>query len=440
MRRTGNGAGQRSRRATCFPQVVFCGLFGFDRGLFMGWLKRFQSDNKYLVFTLLYLGFCVSYVDRAAIGIALTAVAKEFQLAPNEMGIVISAFFVGYSIMQIPGGWLADKYGSKIVIITALFCWSLFTLGTGFAASLTMLLVIRFLFGLGEGPFPASSFKAIAEYFSKKERAKFTGGLVSSNYIGSALAPMIIVPLMIYFGWRNMFHVLGVLGLAYILFYFLLVRPRRVDEETQEDRENRGRHMKKLLSMPLMWKLIVAAFCISCINKGLDAWMPTYLLTVRHLDLKAVGILTPLPFIAAGLSSAMCGYVMDKFFNRKEQYLLAICAAGTAVFLYFMYTAQTVAGVIFFQCLVYFFKSCVLASAVAIPMKLMTGAVSGVASGLVNMGGQVAGFISPVIIGYLVLFFNGSYNAVFYYLIAAAALCVLCSVSIPRRRTDSVSL
>ena len=125
-------------------------------------------------------------MDRAAIGIALTAVAKEFQLAPNEMGIVISAFFVGYSIMQIPGGWLADKYGSKIVIITALFCWSLFTLGTGFAASLTMLLVIRFLFGLGEGPFPASSFKAIAEYFPKKERAKFTGGLVSSNYIGSA--------------------------------------------------------------------------------------------------------------------------------------------------------------------------------------------------------------------------------------------------------------
>ena len=108
-------------------------------------------------------------MDRAAIGIALTAVAKEFQLAPNEMGIVISAFFVGYSIMQIPGGWLADKYGSKIVIITALFCWSLFTLGTGFAASLTMLLVIRFLFGLGEVLSPHHPLKRLRNIFLKRK-------------------------------------------------------------------------------------------------------------------------------------------------------------------------------------------------------------------------------------------------------------------------------
>ncbi len=406
----------------------------------MNWFKRFQHDNKYLVFALLYIGFCVSYVDRSAIGLALASIGKEFSLAPNQLGIVISTFFVGYSIMQIPGGWFADKYGSKVVIICALFFWSLFTLGTGFAVSLTMLLTIRFLFGLGEGPFPASAFKAIAEYFPAHERARFTGGLVSSNYIGSAIAPLIIVPLMLCFGWRNMFHILGVLGFVYILVYFLFVKPKRADEETKEDSEKRGKYMKELLTMPLMWKLIVAAFCISCINKGLDGWMPTYLLTVRHLDLKAVGMLTPLPFIAAGVSSALCGYVMEKFFDRREQYLLAICAAGTAFFLYFMYTAETISAVIFFQCCVYFFKSCVLASAVAIPMKLMTGAVSGVAAGLVNMGGQVAGFVSPTVIGYLIYFFNGSYNAVFYYLIAAAVLCVLSSLSVGKRKTDRIEL
>lgn len=98
-----------------------------------------------------------------------------------------------------------------------------------------------------------------------------------------------------------------------------------------------------------MWQLLLAWFALSLINKGLDSWMPTYLLTVCHLDLKAVGILTPLPFIAAGISTAVSGYVMDHFFDKKEKYLLAGCAVLTAVFLYFMYTAEHISYVIGFQ-------------------------------------------------------------------------------------------
>ncbi len=400
----------------------------------MGIVNNIKGGNKYLAFVLLYVGFCISYIDRAAINIALASIGQEFSLNPSAMGVVLSTFFVGYAIMQVPGGWLSDKFGSKKVIIISLFLWSVFTMGTGYAWSLTALIVIRFIFGIGEGSFPPASLRAIAEYFPKTDRPKMAAALLSSNYVGSAIAPMMIVPLMLAFGWRNMFHIFGILGIVYIVVYWFLIKPAKVEEAEQVAAGDKKKiNMKELLKMPIMWQLVIAWFALSLVNKGLDSWMPTYLLTVRHLDLKSVGLLTPLPFVAAGISTAIGGWVMDRFFDGREKYLLVSCALLTGFFLYFMYTAETVMMVIAFQSLVYFFKSFVFAAALSLPMKLLPGSISGSASGLINVGGQSAGFVAPIAIGLMITAFNGSYDAVFWFLIAAACLSALSSVTIKNR-------
>lgn len=393
--------------------------------------KQTGTTGKYLAFTLLYIGWCISYIDRAAINISLASIAKEFSLNPAAMGMVLSTFFIGYAVMQLPGGWLADKFGSKKVIVVALLFWSAFTVFTGLAWSLSSLILIRFLFGLGEGAFPCASLKGVAEYFPKSERPKMTGAILSSNYIGSAIAPMIIAPLLLYFGWRNMFFAIGVVGIVFVFAYWFFMGPAKAfGEEAAHAGQTQKVDMKVLLKIPLMWQLVIAWFGLSLVNKGLDSWMPTYLLTVRHLDLKSIGILTPLPFIAAGISTAIGGWVMDRFFDGVEKYLLVVSAALTAFFLYFMYTAESVIMVIAFQSLVYFFKSFVLAAALALPMKMLPGSVVGSASGMINLGGQSAGFISPVIIGFMISAFNGSYDAAFWFLIGSACLSAVASMTI----------
>ena len=408
----------------------------------MSWLKKYQSENKYVVFFFLYIGFCISYIDRSAIGLALPSISKDFALAPTQMGVVISAFFIGYSIMQIPGGWLADHFGSKTVICIALTLWSIFTFTTGHASTLAGLLFLRFVFGLCEGPYAGSCYRAIAEYFPRELRPAFTTGILSSNYIGSAIAPIIIVPLILWFGWRGMFQALGCIGLVYVFFYAFFVKQVKPAEEEKAGAKkgSKKEYFLKLLHFSIIWKLVVCAFCISRINKGLDAWMPTYLIAERGINLKAVGYVTPIPFMASFLSTAVCGWIMNKYFDRVEQYMIGICAVMTAVFLYLMYNAETLFWVVVFQCGVYFFKACILGSAVAIVLKIVTGSIAGSASTLVNMGGQVAGFISPVIMGYLVSAFNGSFNAVFYYLIAAAALCAVSALLIPKRKEAMLDL
>ena len=407
----------------------------------MSWLKKYQSENKYVVFFFLYIGFCISYIDRSAIGLALPSISKDFALAPTQMGVVISAFFIGYSIMQIPGGWLADHFGSKTVICIALTLWSIFTFTTGHASTLAGLLFLRFVFGLCEGPYAGSCYRAIAEYFPRELRPAFTTGILSSNYIGSAIAPIIIVPLILWFGWRGMFQALGCIGLVYVFFNAFCVKQTKPAEEVKAGKkENKTKYFLHLMKFSIIWKLVLCAFCVSCINKGLDAWMPTYLIAERGINLKAVGYVTPIPFMASFLSTAGCGWLMNKYFDKKEQYMIAICAVMTAIFLYLMYNAETLFWVVVFQCGVYFFKACILGSAVAIVLKIVTGSIAGSASTLVNMGGQVAGFISPVIMGYLVSAFNGSFNAVFYYLIAAAALCAVSALLIPKRKEAMLDL
>lgn len=387
------------------------------------------SKYKYTVLVLLYLGWCVSYIDRAAITFAATHIASEFQLKPSDLGILLSSFFLGYSLLQLPGGWLADRFGSRPVIVISILLWSVFTSVTGMAWSVTSLVVIRFVFGLGEGAFPAASVKGVAETFDKQERPKMSSLLMSSNYIGSMLAPLIIAPMILQFGWRNVFHYMGIAGLVFALAYWFCVRPLRPSKAGGENKAISRKAFGELMRMPLMWQIVAVWFGLSIINKGLDSWMPTYLMTVRGLNLKSVGMLLPLPYIMAGISTAIGGWVMVRFFDGRERVLLIASSLLTAVFVYCMYTAQSVGGVIAYQCLAYFFKSFVLATCIALPTKMLQAGLVGSGIGMVNLGGQMAGFISPLAIGFLVSAF-ANYDYAFTFLIGAALFSVLVSLFI----------
>jgi sugar phosphate permease len=405
-----------------------------------------NKTQKLIVFTLLYIGFCVSYVDRAAISISMATIGKEFSLNASEMGVVLSTFFIGYALMQLPGGWLADRFGSKRVIIIAIGFWSLFTVLTGLAWSLSSIVIIRLLFGLGEGAFPCATLKGIAENFSRIERPKVTTLLLSSNYIGNALSPIIVAPLLLYFGWRNMFYAIGIGGIVYVVVYWFAVRRPAGDEpceavkEKDEQVQKNKVGMMTLLKIPLMWQLVVCWFCLSIVNKGLDSWMPIYLLTVRHLDLKSLGLLTPLPFIAGGIATAIGGWVMVRLFSGKEKYLLILSAGLTTVFLYFMYKAETVMMLIAFQSLAYFFKAFVLATTMALPMKMFPGSIVGSATGMINLGGQSGGFVAPVIMGLLISAFGNSYDVAFEFLIGAACLSVVAAMTIKSGKALEIEL
>src|SRR5688572_25770347 len=109
--------------------------------------------HRYTVLSVLVASWLLCYLDRMVMASAIPFIAEDFKLSPLQMGQVMSAFFVGYALMQIPGGLLADRFGPRIVLAVSLVWWSVMTALTGVVGGLAALLVIRVLFGLGEGPY-----------------------------------------------------------------------------------------------------------------------------------------------------------------------------------------------------------------------------------------------------------------------------------------------
>ena len=134
--------------------------------------ERFRWQRRHTVLAVLFVTWIISFVDRIAISVAIPYIAEDYDLSPVEMGVVLSAFFGGYSLMQIPGGLLADRFGVRKVASLAMIFWSAMTAITGAATNLSQLVAARFLFGLGEGLFPACAFKSIAVWFPREERAR----------------------------------------------------------------------------------------------------------------------------------------------------------------------------------------------------------------------------------------------------------------------------
>ena len=388
-----------------------------------------RKQTSALGFMLLYIAFCISYVDRAAISLALSQIGKDFSLQAADLGIVISAFFLGYAAMQVPGGWLADRFGSKRVVIVTIAMWSVFTVLTGFAWSLVSLIVIRFIFGLAEGGFPSASIRGVAEFFDGESRPKMSALLMSSNYAGSMIAPLIMAPLIIWLGWRHAFTSIGVAGILFALVYFLVVPRGAAGNAAARTAKPETSNWRELVGNRFLWQLLIVWFGLSCVNKGLDSWMPIYLLQARGLDLKAVGVLTPIPFVLATIATAIGGWVMTTFFAEREKYLLIGSSALTGVFLYAMFKSETITALIVYQSLVYFFKSFVLASVIALPTKVLKDDQIGTGIGMVNFGGQSAGFVAPMAMGFIVSW-TGSFDAAFSFLVIMTAMAVVVAATI----------
>ncbi|MFJ7982866.1 MFS transporter [Lysinibacillus xylanilyticus] len=383
-----------------------------------------------LILGVLFFGWMVSYIDRTAISLALISIGKDLSLSATELGFVLSAFFFGYAVMQIPGGWLTDKYGPIKLLIGAVVFWSVFTAFTGLAWSLTSLLLIRFLFGIGEGGYPAASTKAISIYFQKEQRTKAQATMMSSNMIGSAIAPIICAPLLLVIDWRNVFFLISGLGLIFVIA--LLWSTKNVQTFIAEERkesEEKGSFSKVLKNTYLM-RVLFIFFFINIANWGLSSWMPTYLMQVHGLDLKNVGFIAAIPAIFAAIGMIISGRIISKLGGRSK-YGVIFGAVVLAICLYLMSTAASVAIVITYQSIAFIFVSFMASFIFTTPHRVVNQQNVGTAFGVVNFGGQAAGIISPTIMGYLINVSGGSFKTSFIFLAIMCVIAAVIAVTLP---------
>ncbi|MBO0603004.1 MFS transporter [Sporosarcina sp. E16_3] len=394
----------------------------------MKFLKNIGKNERFII-TVLFLGAVVSIFDRMVMSLAITGIGAEFDLDASMKGIILSSFFLGYAIMSIPGGWLADKFGSKIVIVISIITWSIFTGLSGLAWSVTSLIVIRFLFGLGEGGFPGASTKAIAEYIPKDKRPKSQAFVKSGDPVGLTLAPLIAVPIIVLFGWRSMFLIIAVVGIFLAISYVII--PKRDQLALERENANYPKlSFRELLKVPKMWSFVIAWFGVCIYMWGFASWLPSYLMMDRGLNLYNAGMLSAIPTTVGVIGTLLGGYLVSKVFLGRERYLFMISGFFGAVFIYAMYVTSSLAMAIFFQAMVGLFMQAGMGGFWAVTHKAFPSRIIGSAAGLINFAGQIAGFISPMAIGFLITAMNGSFAAGIGFLIFGTIIFMVASIFI----------
>jgi sugar phosphate permease len=391
-------------------------------------------QRRWLMLGLSWLVFFVAFLDRVNLSVAMPFISKDFQLSPEQTGFILSAFFISYTIFQIPGGILGDKIGPKKVMTFALVWWSFMTVATGLARGFTHFYVVRLLFGVGEGVHPPCAFKLNSNWFPNQERATANAIFTSANSVGPAIAPPLAVAIIATWGWQSIFYIFGAIGFVTIPIWQYLIRnsPEEDEKITKkefdyikagqqeaivDDGDDSGESVGSIFKNPNTWLLALAYFCFLLTFYGLMTWLPSYLVKARGFAMVKMGIFAGLPFLAIGVAQPIGGWISDKLLHGRRKGQVIVSSLAAAPILYGVVTSTTETGAMTALICAGFVLGLAFGPFFAMPMECVKRKFAGTASAVMNTGGSIGGIVSPIIIGFLVGSFD--YNAAFTFMVGA---------------------
>lgn len=391
-----------------------------------------MTRSRWTIIAVLFATWLISYFDRSLIATALPFIGHDFGLSPTLKGFVSSAFFIGYAAVQIPGGVLADRVGPRRVAFAAVLGWSIFCALTGAAWSILTLITVRVLFGLTEGAFSPASWKILSMTVDETNRARANALMLTSNLVGPALAPIVLVPFIGAMGWRPAFWCLAIPGIfaAFICWKYLPANGSNAKRNAQNQTLTATVEpisMRKALMNPVIGKLFLIWGTWDITWWGFISWVPSYLYSGRSFSLEKTGLFASLPFAVGIIGMLGAGYAADRIAKRRT--VIMVCLVGNATFLTLLAFAKSPAAAIACLVGVGFFLPAMYGPFWSLPMQLLPSSLMGAGAGLINFAGQIAGFVSPIVIGYTVAV-TGTYTAGFLFLAAAAVTCLLITATL----------
>ena len=394
------------------------------------------------ILALVAIGTTINYLDRTVLGIAAPSLTADLKLTAAQMGLVFSAFSWSYALLQIPGGIFLDRYGTRVTYFIAIFFWSLFTALMAGVRSLTPLVLTRIGVGVFEAPcFPANS-RVLATWFPQQERARANAIYSVGQYAGLGFLSVPLFWITQRYGWRGLFLIVGVL---WMLFAFVWWRMYRNPSESTAVNDAELAHIKaggggEYAGAPLQFKwrhigallrhrqilgAAIGQFGGNSTQVFFVTWFPTYLVTERGMTFIKAGLMTSLPFIAASVGVLVGGLISDTILTRTGSANLArklpivggMLLASTIVAANYVPADQN-AMVILVMSIAFFGQGMTnlgwtVISDVA-PKKLI-----GLAAGIFNFSANLAGIVTPIVIGIAVQWTHSFVGPLIYIAVVA---------------------
>jgi MFS transporter, ACS family, D-galactonate transporter len=398
------------------------------------------THARFAILALLTVGTLINYLDRTVISVAAPLLSRDLGLSAVAMGVVFSAFSWTYAAAQIPGGILLDRLGVRLTYFLSVTIWSAFTLLQGLTTNLWSLIVCRMGLGVAEAPaFPSNS-RILGTWFPQAERATATGVYSIGQYFGLAFLSPVLFWIAGAFGWRALLIIVGGLGIAFGFVWYALYRDPHESRANHAELEHitagggfgqstridfRWSHISFLLRQRQILGASIGQFASNSTLVFFLTWFPTYLATERQMGWIKVGFFTVLPFIAACVGVISGGVCSDLLLRRtgsanlarKLPIIVGLLLASTIVIANFV---TQDAWVIAVMSAAFFGQGMcnlgwTLLTDVA-PKQLM-----GLSGGVFNLCANLAGILTPLVVGFVVAA-TGSFVWALAYIGALALL------------------
>lgn len=419
-----------------------------------------NSNFRYVLVTWLFVLSVVAYMARQVVTVTGPFMGADFGMDNNQLGTVFSALLIGYAAFQIPGGWLAGRYGPRKVLTVGLVLWALFSVLTNFiplhvASSLVLLILVRGLLGAAEGVMYPCSNQFIANWFPASEHGMANGWVFAGVGAGSAVTPLIVTWLLVAGGWQGGFWFMGALGLIAAVIWYALARDKPEEHPSMSAAELA--HIKagiksrpvslagktpwsRILGSRSVWGIAIAYVGYGYVGFIIISWFFIYMLKGRGVDMHKSAVYSLMPFFAMTVCCLGGAWISDKISVAKGTYM-GRCLFGaaslilTAVFLVTGAAASdTLEAAALLSCAtgaLYLGQSSYWAVT-----SNVSGPFTGIVSGLINMFGQIAGAITAKLTPWIAEQYG--WAMAFYVAAVVAVVCAMGWFMVdPGRRLDT---
>jgi ACS family D-galactonate transporter-like MFS transporter len=366
---------------------------------------------------LLCLGMVIAYVDRTALSVAIAVpeFRNHFALTDSQRGLMNSAFFWSYALLQLPAGWLVDRIGVKYPYGISFLLWSIVSASTALTHSVSQLFTVRLLLGAGEAVIAPASLRWIRMNIEERQRGLAMGIYMAGTKIGPAVGAPVAAFLIAIYGWQAMFFVTGLASLIWLVPWLLLVprdEPRPVPSVSQAKVDV---PFLQVLKSPAIWGILLGTFCYSSYLYFCITWLPAYFKEQRKLPLELMGLYTMFSFAGMAVTTIASGWAADRLIGRggdpvsvrKTFTIVGLLLAATEVF---GATTGSAHVALFFSIFSLAGLGIATANYWALTQTVVPGATIGRIGGLQNMASNLAGVAAPILTGWLIQS-TGSYEA-----------------------------
>lgn len=402
-----------------------------------------KTSIRWWIAALMWLAIAINYIDRTVLSAAAPHLISELHLTPEMMGFIMAAFFWSYSLLQIPAGWFADRFGQKKGLGFAVAWWSVATSAMGLATGFKSLLGLRVALGIGEAAAYPSNAGIAAKWFPDRERATVSGLFDSASKFGGAVAMPLIVWMIYIFDWRLTFLIIGSIGLIWVIAWYFIYAENPEDhkkiskEEVDYIRNGQVQRHGVSKKLPLkwyqllryrnIWAMCLGFFTINYTSYFFITWLPTYLVQEKGMDFIKMGIIAALPLLSGMIIEVVAGWASDKVVHKKilsltaTRKLFLTIGLLMALCIGFAPFTDSVTITVILLCVAKSGTTVAASQVWAMPGDVAPKNMVSVVAGLQNTVSNMGGAVGPIITGAIVAA-TGSFT---YALVFSAALVCL---------------